>query len=80
MKNPDFVDVLETEEKEETKERAETKELLRSEIAITNIELEEPADNRKFQVLINIDDVFTYINKPEKPLLLTDEVDKSKAS
>ena len=42
--------------------------------------LEEPADNRKFQVLINIDDVFTYINKPEKPLLLTDEVDKSKAS
>ena len=44
MRNPDFVDVLETEEKEETKERAETKELLRSEIAITKIELEEPAE------------------------------------
>ena len=37
--------------------------------------LEEPADNKKFEVLISIDDAFTYITKqPEKPLLLTDEV------
>jgi hypothetical protein len=43
--------------------------------------LEEPADNKKFEVLININDVFTYINaKPEKPLLLTDEVKGQKAS
>jgi len=43
--------------------------------------LEEPADNKKFQVLINIDDAFTYITKqPEKPLLLTDEVKGQKAS
>jgi len=43
--------------------------------------LEEPADNRKFEVLINIDDAFTYITKqPEKPLLLTDEVKGQKAS
>jgi len=42
--------------------------------------LEEPADNKKFEVLISIDDAFTYITKqPEKPLLLTDEV-KGKAS
>jgi len=43
--------------------------------------LEEPADNKKFEVLININDVFTYINaKPEKPLLLTNEVKGQKAS
>ena len=43
--------------------------------------LEEPADNKKFEVLININDVFTYINaKSEKPLLLTDEVKDQKAS
>jgi len=43
--------------------------------------LEEPADNKKFEVLININDVFTYINaKSEKPLLLTDEVKGQKAS
>jgi len=43
--------------------------------------LEEPADNKKFEVLINIDDAFTYITKqPEKPLLLTDEVKGQKAS
>ena len=44
--------------------------------------LEEPADNKKFEVLININDVFTYINaKPEQPLLLTDEgEDKKQAS
>ena len=42
--------------------------------------LEEPADNKKFEILININDVFTYINaRPEQPLLLTDEV-KGKAS
>jgi hypothetical protein len=42
--------------------------------------LEEPADNKKFEVLINVNDVFTYINaKPKQPLLLTDEV-KGKAS
>ena len=43
--------------------------------------LEEPADNKNFEVLINIDDAFTYITKqPEKPLLLTDEVKGQKAS
>ena len=44
--------------------------------------LEEPADNKTFEVLINIDEAFTYITKqPEKPLLLTDEVvDKKQAS
>jgi len=44
--------------------------------------LEEPADNKKFEVLININDVFNYINaQPEKPLLLTDEVkENQKAS
>lgn len=42
--------------------------------------LEEPADNKKFQVLINIDDAFTYIKEPAKPLLLTDEVKGQKAS
>jgi hypothetical protein len=43
--------------------------------------LEEPADNKKFEVLININDVFTYINaRPEQPLLLTDEVKGQKAS
>ena len=43
--------------------------------------LEEPADNKKFEVLININDVFNYINaQPEKPLLLTDEVKGQKAS
>tara|TARA_A100001391_G_scaffold103367_2_gene68928 strand:- start:44 stop:295 length:252 start_codon:yes stop_codon:yes gene_type:complete len=42
--------------------------------------LDEPADNKKFEVLISIDDVFTYLNaKPEQPLLLTDE-DKKQAS
>jgi len=40
--------------------------------------LEEPADNKKFEVLININDVFNYINaQPEKPLLLTDEVEEN---
>ena len=43
--------------------------------------LEEPANNKKFEILININDVFTYINaQPEKPLLLTDEVKDQKAS
>ena len=43
--------------------------------------LEEPAKNKKFEILININDVFTYINaQPEKPLLLTDEVKDQKAS
>ena len=44
--------------------------------------LEEPAANKKFEILININDVFTYINaRPEQPLLLTDEVeDKKQAS
>jgi len=43
--------------------------------------LEEPADNKKFEVLININDVFTYINAtPDKPLLLNDEVKDQKAS
>ena len=42
--------------------------------------LEEPADNKKFQVLINIDDAFDYIKEPAKPLLLTDEVKGQKAS
>lgn len=42
--------------------------------------LEEPADNKKFEVLINIDDAFTYIKEPAKPLLLTDEVKGQKAS
>ncbi len=43
--------------------------------------LEEPADNKKFEVLININDVFTYINaRPEQPLLLTDEAKGQKAS
>ena len=42
--------------------------------------LEEPADNKKFQVLINIDNAFDYIKKPGKPLLLTDEVKGQKAS
>lgn len=42
--------------------------------------LEEPADNKKFQVLINIDDAFDYIKEPAKPLLLTDEVKNQKAS
>ena len=41
--------------------------------------LEEPGDNKKFQVLINIDNAFDYIKEPGKPLLLTDEV-KGKAS
>ena len=42
--------------------------------------LEEPADNKKFQVLINIDNAFDYIKEPGKPLLLTDEVKGQKAS
>ena len=44
--------------------------------------LEEPSANKKFEILININDVFTYINaRPEQPLLLTDEVeDKKQAS
>ena len=42
--------------------------------------LEEPADNKKFQVLINIDDAFDYVKEPAKPLLLTDEVKGQKAS
>lgn len=42
--------------------------------------LEEPGDNKKFQVLINIDNAFDYIKEPAKPLLLTDEVKGQKAS
>ena len=42
--------------------------------------LEEPADNKKFEVLINIDNAFDYINEPAKPLLLTNEVKGQKAS
>ena len=42
--------------------------------------LEEPADNKKFQVLINIDNAFDFIKEPAKPLLLTDEVKGQKAS
>ncbi len=41
--------------------------------------LEEPSDNKKFEVLISIDNAFDYIKQPGKPLLLTDEV-KGKAS
>ena len=36
--------------------------------------LEEPADNKKFEVLININDAFDYIKEPGKPLVLSDEV------
>ena len=42
--------------------------------------LEEPEDNKKFQILINIDNAFDYIKEPDKPLLLTDEVKNQKAS
>ena len=42
--------------------------------------LEEPADNKKFEVLISIDNAFDYIKEPAKPLLLTDEVKGQKAS
>jgi len=42
--------------------------------------LEEPGDNKKFQILINIDNAFDYIKEPGKPLLLTDEVKNQKAS
>ena len=41
--------------------------------------LEEPGKDKKYQVLINIDNAFDYIKQPGKPLLLTDEV-KGKAS
>ena len=36
--------------------------------------LEEPADNKRFEVLININDAGEYLTKPEKPLVLSDEV------
>jgi|TARA_X000001316_G_C898533_1_gene17584 hypothetical protein len=39
--------------------------------------LEEPADNKKFEVLISIDNAFDYIKEPAKPLLLTDEVEEN---
>ena len=42
--------------------------------------LEEPSDNKKFEILISIDDAFDYIREPGKPLLLTDEVKGQKAS
>ena len=42
--------------------------------------LEEPADNKKFEVLINIDNAFDFIKEPAKPLLLTDEIKGQKAS
>jgi|TARA_R100001460_G_scaffold3414_1_gene10363 hypothetical protein len=41
--------------------------------------LEEPGKDKKYQVLINIDNAFDYIKQPGKPLLLTDEV-KGKVS
>jgi len=41
--------------------------------------LDEPSDRIVYEILININDVFTYINAtPEKPLLLTDEVEENK--
>ena len=42
--------------------------------------LEEPSDNKKFEILISIYDAFDYIREPGKPLLLTDEVKGQKAS
>ena len=42
--------------------------------------LEESTDNKKLEVLINIDNAFDYINEPAKPLLLTNEVKGQKAS
>jgi len=42
--------------------------------------LEEPSDNKKFEVLISIDNAFDYVKEPVKPLLLTDEVKGQKAS
>ena len=43
--------------------------------------LEEKGTSVKFEIQININDVFTYINsKDEKPLLLTDEVPDTQAS
>ena len=41
--------------------------------------LDEPSDRIVYEILININDVFTYINAtPEKPLLLTDEAEDNK--
>ena len=43
--------------------------------------LEEKGSKVQFEIQININDVFTYINsKEEKPLLLTDEVPDTQAS
>ncbi len=42
--------------------------------------LEDPSDNKSFEVLINIHNVFDYMKEPGKPLLLTDEVKDQKAS
>ena len=43
--------------------------------------LDEPSDRIVYEILININDVFTYINAtPDKPLLLNDEVKDQKAS
>ena len=42
--------------------------------------LEEPSDNKRFEVLISIDNAFDYVKEPVKPLLLTDEVKGQKAS
>ena len=43
--------------------------------------LEEKGTSVKFEIQININDVFNYINsKEEKPLLLTDEVPETQAS
>ena len=42
--------------------------------------LEDPSDNKKFEILINIDNAFDYIKEPAKPLLLTDEVKGQKVS
>ena len=43
--------------------------------------LEESADNKKFEILIDTNNVFDYINKSsEHPLMLTNEVKSKKAS
>ena len=43
--------------------------------------MEEKGSKVQLEILININDVFTYINsKDEKPLLLTDEIPDTQAS
>jgi len=42
--------------------------------------LDEPSEDKVYEVLININDAFDYIKEPAKPLLLTDEVKGQKAS